>query len=173
MSGPNCTRLFSPETGGHRWHRVSPTEKRGRVHSSTVTVAVLPAPREGSFQLDMKDVEITAFRGSGKGGQHRNKVETAIRVVHKPSGTTVTICNERSQQANKEEALHILMAKLANEANTAEIEKRNKIRRAQTGSGERADKIRTVRCHQGYVQCERTGLRKTLKQYLDGDIKFD
>jgi peptide chain release factor 1 len=110
ISGRGAAALFSGETGGHRWQRVPPTEKRGRVQTSTITVAVLAEPRQLDVVLRPEDVDIETMRGSGAGGQHRNKTETGVRLIHKPTGFTVTATERRSQLQNRGAALERLRA---------------------------------------------------------------
>ena len=130
------------ECGVHRVQRVPPTESRGRRHSSTLTVAILPIANN-NFQFDPNDVEITAFKASGKGGQHRNKVETAIRAIHKPTKLSATCARERSKHLNERFALQVLAARVLDKMkNDEEKDVRNK-RLAQIGRSGRAEKIRT------------------------------
>lgn len=165
--------MFEHEGGGHRWQRVPPTEKRGRVHTSVITVAILEVPTEAEFGLDSDDLVITTTRGSGPGGQHRNKVETEIVIVHTPTGTQVRCGTERSQHRNKQLALALLAAKLA-EIQRHQFEHRdNSLRRQQIGSGQRGDKIRTIRTQDNLVKCERTGKTIPYTLYSKGHILFD
>lgn len=156
---------FDGESGGHRHQRVPPTEKRGRVHTSTVTVAVLPVPG-ATGRLRIEDVDIQRTKGSGAGGQHRNVTESAIVAVHRPTGVSVRICNERSQHRNLELALGVLAARVTRQANERSHEVLNGRRRELVGSGMRADKIRTYRAD-GVVD-HRTGARARLADVLDG-----
>lgn len=111
-TGKKAAALFEDESGGHRWQRIPPNEKRGRVHTSTVTVAILPEPTETEVKLDPKDLDIKATRGSGPGGQHRNKTETCISIKHIPTGLMVRCDEERSQGLNKDLALALLRARI-------------------------------------------------------------
>jgi peptide chain release factor 1 len=104
--------VFAHESGGHRWQRVPPTEKRGRVHTSTVTVVVLEEPTSSELTIDPRDLEEKFTRGSGAGGQHRNKTDSAVQLRHKPTGVAVRAENGRSQAANRETALRLLRARL-------------------------------------------------------------
>lgn len=157
---------FDAESGGHRHQRVPPNEKRGRVHTSTVTVAVLPISETAGAQLRREDVDIQRTKGSGAGGQHRNVTESAIVAVHRPSGLSVRICSERSQHRNLELALGVLAARVARQAHERSHETLNGRRRELVGSGMRADKIRTYRAD-GVVD-HRTGARARLADVLDG-----
>lgn len=160
--------FFKDEGGGHRWQRIPPNEKRGRVHTSTVTVAVVPdAPID--FTLDMREVKIEAFRAGGKGGQHRNKTETAIRAVHVPTGVTAVAASEKSQKQNKKQALKTLRARLFQAEEEKHIDKTNKSRRKQVGKGARGDKIRTYRERDDRVVDHRTGRRTSLTRLRRGD----
>ena len=136
---------FSNESGGHRWQRVPPNERRGRVHTSTITVAVLPIPSESDLRIDSKDLEITTTRGSGPGGQARNKTESCVVVRHIPTGTVVRCDGERSQPQNRATALSILRARLLDASSRSRKGTEDASRRTQVGSGQRGDKIRTIR----------------------------
>jgi peptide chain release factor 1 len=167
--GRGVVEAFGGEAGGHRWQRVPPTERRGRVQSSTVTVAVLPEPDDGFAGFSLNDVEWEAKRGHGKGGQHRNKTESAVRVVHRPSGLSAECQSERSQHANRAAALAVLRARVYERALRMEEEGRNGSRRAQVGSGMRGDKRRTVRMQDGQVVDHLTGRRWPAERYLRGE----
>ncbi len=168
FSGKGAKELFKNEAGGHRWQRVPPTEKRGRVHTSTVTVAVLDQEPDKSFKLDEKDVEIKTSRGSGPGGQHRNKTDSCVTATHKPSGVSVRI-DMKSQHQSKEMALKILASKISKSEAKAERNSREKIRKDQVGSGMRGDKIRTYRTQDDSIQDHVTGKTWKLKKWMRGD----
>ena len=141
--------IFLKEVGGHRFQRIPPTERNGRVQTSTITVSVIPYDKD--FKIDLSDVEFIPTKGSGPGGQHRNKNFTAIIARHK-SGLVVKAQSCKSQLQNKELALNILKAKLSQiKTNQLSIDKNN-LRRAQIGSGERGDKRRTIRVQDGTVK---------------------
>lgn len=131
-------QLVETEPGGHRFQRVPPTEKRGRVHTSTVTVAVLPEPVATDVRFDIKDLRIDYYRATGAGGQHRNKTDSACRVTHVPTGTVTRSENSRSQHTNREQALAALGAKLQETAAQAARGVRKARRKAQVGSGTRS-----------------------------------
>lgn len=170
VSGKKVAKAFAKEPGGHRVQRVPPTEKRGRVHTSTITVVVLPEPRQHEFHLDPRDLEIKTTRGSGAGGQHRNKVETAVVVKHLPSGMTVRSENSKSQHQNKENALSILRARLSSLSKNKARVKRDRERRKQAGSGMRGDKIRTIRYQDDIVIDHHSGKKISAKKYTRGHI---
>lgn len=167
--GKGADDAFRDEAGGHRWQRVPPTEKRGRVQTSTVTVAVLSEPAEHVLRLADRDLEWTTCRGSGAGGQHRNKTESAVQLVHRPTGLMVRCETERSQHQNRATALALLRARLW----AAEQERRvgdvAAQRRAQVGAGMRGDKRRTIRVQDGVVTDHVTGKRWTFRDYERGD----
>ncbi len=131
------------ETGVHRIQRIPETEKNGRVHTSTASVAILPIRKKTSIEIKQSDLMIETSRAGGKGGQNVNKVETAVRIVHKPSGIEVRCTAERSQSRNKEKAMSILLAKLEQQKAEADAIKFAKERKDQIGTADRSEKIRT------------------------------
>ncbi len=159
------------ESGVHRVQRVPKTEASGRIHTSTATVAVLPEADDVEIHIDPKDLEIEAYGASGPGGQHMQKNATAIRILHKPTGLIVSCENQRSQTQNKTRALAILRARLYEQEvqrQTAEVAQE---RRAQVGTGERSEKIRTYNSPQNRVTDHRIGLTiHRLPDVLDGDL---
>lgn len=161
--------LFLDEAGGHRYQRVSPTEKRGRVHTSTITVATLKEPTATQVRIDDRDLEFSTTRGSGPGGQNRNKVESCVIVKHKPSGLTVRCETERSQHQNKASALSLLRARLWEQEQTKQFSQRADARKQQVGSGQRGDKRRTIRCQDDQVNDHVTGKHWTWKDYERGN----
>lgn len=166
ITGPNAWPLFRNEPGGHRWQRLS----KGRTHSSTVTVAVFPDIPPSQFTLRPADLQITTCRGSGPGGQHRNKTESAVQVKHLPTGMMVRCESERSQQQNKESALSLLASRLAARHESTTSASKASDRRSQIGSGERSDKIRTIQTQNGQVVNHLTGKKITIERYLKGDL---
>ena len=169
MKGLNAAEIFSQEAGGHRWQRVPPNEKRGRVQTSTVTVATLLEPTPGTFELFSRDVEWQACRGSGAGGQARNKTSSAVQIRHLPTGLIVRCEAERSQHQNRETAMEILRAKLWASSQAKKDEELTNARRRQLGSGQRGDKRRTIRVQDGTVVDHVTGRRWRLREYLRGE----
>lgn len=159
------------ESGVHRVQRVPETEASGRIHTSTVTVAVLPEADEVDVELDPKDLRIEAFGASGPGGQSVNRNYTAIRVTHKPSGMAVSCQDEKSQHRNKEKALRILRTRLLDIAQQEQQEQIAKNRKSQVGTGERSEKIRTYNFPQTRVTDHRLHLTlHRLESILDGDL---
>lgn len=168
FKGNGTKNLFGNEAGGHRWQRIPPTEKRGRVHTSTVTVAVLDPQNINSYILDEKDVEFKVSRGSGPGGQHRNKTESCVTAIHKPTKLSVRI-DMRSQHQSKEMAIKILSAKLSIAESESNRNSRDFVRKEQVGSGMRGDKIRTYRQQDDQVNDHRTGKTWKLSKWIKGD----
>ncbi len=160
------------ESGVHRVQRVPATESQGRIHTSTVTVAVLPEAEEVDFQIDPKDLEISTFCSSSAGGQHMQKNETAIRIIHKPTGLVSTCQDERSQAQNKIKAMDVLRAKLLQmEIEKAQAE-RSGMRKGQIGTGDRSEKIRTYNFPESRITDHRIKLTvHNLNAFLDGDIQ--
>ncbi len=143
IKGKTVYNILQYETGVHRIQRVPATEKIGRVHTSTATVAILPIRKKVKIEINPTDLHIETSRAGGKGGQNVNKVETAVRVVHIPTGLDVRATNERSQSANKERAMEILFAKLQALKEEEEAKKFSANRKGQIGTGDRSEKIRT------------------------------
>jgi peptide chain release factor 1 len=167
-SGRGAAALFGGEVGGHRWQRVPPTEKRGRVHSSTITVAVLPIPTETELALRPADLAWSACRASGKGGQNLQKTNSAIQLTHLPTGIQIRCESERSAHHNRVAALAALRARLAADLRDRVAADRDRTRRDQIGSGMRADKRRTVRVQDGVVVDHLTGKSWRLRDYTRG-----
>lgn len=169
VAGREAERWLGREGGGHRWQRVPPNEKRGRVHTSTVTVVVLPEPTPLEVVIDPRELVFSTCRASGDGGQHLQKTESAVQVKHLPTGLLVRCESERSQHQNRASALAILRARLLARAREARREARDRVRRDQAGTGMRGDKRRTVRCRDGVVTDHLSGQRWPLEAYLRGD----
>lgn len=160
------------ESGVHRVQRVPQTEASGRIHTSTVTVAVLPEADEVDVEIDPNDLRIEAFGASGPGGQNVNRNYTAIRITHKPTGIVVSCQDEKSQYRNKEKALKILRSRLYDIAEREQKELIDQNRRSQVGTGERSEKIRTYNFPQSRVTDHRLNLTlHQLESILDGEIE--
>lgn len=170
VDGSGAFDAFKAESGGHRWQRVPPNERKDKTHSSTVTVAVIRDQPRSGFVMRESDLEITTCRGSGPGGQKRNKTDSAVQIKHKPTGLYVRCETERSQGQNKESARALLSARVQAiqeaKTNRAAVEDR----RQQIGSGERSDKVRTVQMQNGQVVNHVTGRKAAVEKYLKGDI---
>lgn len=143
MRGPEIYKYLRYETGVHRVQRVPATEKSGRIHTSTASVAILPMRKKVALDINPADIEMELSRSGGAGGQNVNKVETAVRLIHKPTGIDVRCTSERSQLKNRERAMQILMAKLLVIKEEEEAKKFSKDRKDQIGTGDRSEKIRT------------------------------
>jgi len=160
------------ESGGHRVQRVPVTEAQGRIHTSAATVAVMPEPDEAeAITLDPADLRIDTFRASGAGGQHINKTDSAVRVVHLPTGIVAECQDGRSQHANKAQALRVLQARLQDKARNERAAKEAATRKGLIGSGDRSDRIRTYNFPQGRVTDHRINLTLyKLAQVMEGDL---
>lgn len=172
VKGKDVYRLMRREMGIHRVQRIPATEKNGRVHTSTASVAILPIKKKINFIINPADLEMEYSRSGGKGGQNVNKVETAVRLIHKPTGLDVRSTNERSQLANREKALMILTAKLQQLKEEEDAKKYSGERKDQIGTGDRSEKIRTYNFPQDRVTDHR--IKKSwhnLPKLMEGDIK--
>jgi peptide chain release factor 1 len=159
------------ESGVHRVQRVPATESQGRIHTSTVTVAILPEAKEVEIQIDPNDLRIDIFRSSGPGGQSVNTTDSAVRITHLPTGMVVSCQDEKSQHKNKAKALKILRARLMDRARQEQQIEISEKRRIQVGTGERSERIRTYNFPQGRVTEHRIGLTLyRLESVLEGEL---
>jgi len=159
------------ESGVHRVQRVPVTESSGRIHTSTATVAVLPEVEDVEVEVDPDDLEIDTFCASGPGGQHVNKTESAVRIIHRPTGLVVTCQDEKSQHKNRNKAMRVLKARLYDLKRAEQEQELAAMRRSQVGSGDRSERIRTYNFPQGRVSDHRIGLTlHRLEAVMDGDL---
>ena len=171
VTGNGAYSKFKFESGVHRVQRVPETESQGRIHTSTVTVAVLPEAEDVEVEINPADLKIETCKSSGAGGQHVNKTESAIRIYHKPSGLVVECQQERSQFQNRDKAMQMLRAKLYDIKEREQNEKISSQRKAQVGTGDRSERIRTYNYPQGRVTDHRIGLTLySLENFLSGEI---
>ncbi len=171
IEGDGAWSRLTFESGVHRVQRVPETESGGRIHTSTATVAVLPEVDEVDFELNPADIEMQVFRSSGAGGQHINKTSSAVRLIHKPTGTVVECQQERSQFQNRDRAMQILRSRLYEEKVREQEEAVTAERRSQVGTGMRNERIRTYNFPQGRLTDHRIGLTLyRLESVMDGDL---
>ena len=171
VEGDGAYSRFKFESGVHRVQRVPETESQGRIHTSTVTVAVLPEAEDIDFELNEKDLQIDTFRSSGAGGQHINKTSSAIRITHLPTGTVVECQDERSQHKNKEKAMKVLRSRLYDAEKAKHDAEIAGERKSQVGTGDRSERIRTYNYPQGRISDHRIGLTLyKIEQMLNGDL---
>ncbi|MBI4085043.1 MAG: PCRF domain-containing protein [Candidatus Liptonbacteria bacterium] len=171
VSGSGVYDAFKNESGVHRVQRVPKTEKSGRVHTSTSSVAVLPIVEAKEVVINPNDIEFTTSRAGGPGGQNVNKVETAVRILHKPTGIVVSSRVERSQHSNREKAMEVLRAKLFEMEQLKASGSLTDIRREQIGSGERSEKIRTYNFPEDRITDHRINKKfHNIEKILDGDM---
>lgn len=171
VEGEGAYSRLKFESGTHRVQRVPETETQGRIHTSAVTVAVLPEAEDVEVEINPADLQIDTFRASGAGGQHINKTESAIRITHIPTGTIVECQDERSQHKNKDKAMRLLRSRIYEKLMSEQNEKIASDRRSQVGSGDRSERIRTYNYPQGRVTDHRIGLTLyKIEQILNGDL---
>ncbi len=171
IEGKGAYSRFKFESGVHRVQRVPETESQGRIHTSTATVAVLPEAENVEFEMNMDELEITRHRSAGAGGQHVNKTESAIRIIHIPTGIVVDCQDERSQIKNKEKALKVMKSRLYDLEMRKKEQTLSSERRTQIGTGDRSERIRTYNYPQGRVTDHRIGMTiYSLEAFLNGKI---
>lgn len=171
IAGDNVYSQLKFEGGVHRVQRVPETETQGRVHTSAVTVAVLPEAEEVELHISPADLQIDVYRSSGPGGQSVNTTDSAVRITHKPTGTVVTCQDEKSQHKNKAKAMLILRSRILAEMEDEEADKRSADRKSQVGSGDRSERIRTYNFPQNRLSDHRIGLTLyRLEQIMHGEL---
>ena len=171
IEGAGAYSRLKYESGVHRVQRVPETESQGRIHTSTVTVAVLPEADEVELEINPTELKIDVFRSSGAGGQHINKTESAVRITHLPTGMVVECQDERSQHKNKDKAMKVLMARLLEVRQQEQSDKIASERRMQVGTGDRSERIRTYNFPQGRMTDHRIGLTLyCLEAIMNGDL---
>jgi peptide chain release factor 1 len=171
VKGEGCYEAFKHESGVHRVQRIPSTEKAGRVHTSTASVAILPIVEAREVNISDKDLEVTFSRAGGPGGQNVNKVETAVRILHRPSGITVASREERSQYANREKAMDVLRAKLYEIEQIRATGNVTDLRREQVGTADRSEKIRTYNFPDDRITDHRLGKKwHNIEKIMEGDF---
>ncbi len=171
VEGAGAFSRFKFESGVHRVQRVPETETQGRVHTSAITVAVLPEAEEVDIEINPNDLEVDTYRSGGAGGQHVNKTDSAIRITHKPTGVVVECQDERSQFKNRDKAMKMLRTKLLDMEKTRQQKERASERKSQVGSGDRSERIRTYNYPQSRLTDHRIGLTLySLENILDGNL---
>jgi peptide chain release factor 1 len=171
IRGDRAYSRLKHESGVHRVQRVPETEAQGRIHTSTATVAVLPEAEEVDVEIRPEDIQVDVFRSSGPGGQSVNTTDSAVRLTHKPTGTVVSVQEERSQQQNREKAMRYLRSRLLQMEQDRQQKEEAEARRSLVGTGERAEKIRTYNFPENRVTDHRVGLKlHRLTEVLQGDL---
>ncbi|SFB72372.1 peptide chain release factor 1 [Butyrivibrio sp. YAB3001] len=171
IKGNGAYSRLKYESGVHRVQRIPATESGGRIHTSAITVAIMPEVEDVEVEIDMNDCKFDVFRASGNGGQCVNTTDSAVRLTHFPTGIVISCQDEKSQQQNKAKALRVLRAKLYELERERQHNDEAQLRRSQVGSGDRSEKIRTYNFHQGRVTDHRIGLTLyKIDQIMDGDI---
>jgi len=171
ITGRNVFARFKYESGVHRVQRVPTTESQGRIHTSTVTVAVLPEAEEVDVEINTEDLRIDVYRASGAGGQHVNKTESAVRITHLPTGIVVAMQEERSQHKNRAKAMKILRSRMYDAQRSSVDATRAADRKSQVGTGDRSERIRTYNFPQGRVSDHRIGLTlHSIERIMAGDL---
>lgn len=171
VTGEEVYKKLRYESGVHRVQRIPVTESGGRIHTSTVTVAMMPEAEDVDIDIDQSDLEITTMRASGAGGQHVNTTDSAVRIIHVPTGEMVYCADERSQLKNRDKALKVLYSRLLEKKQREEQAKYAAQRKSQVGTGDRSERIRTYNYPQGRVTDHRIGLTlHTLPQVLEGEV---
>jgi peptide chain release factor 1 len=170
VKGKSAYRLFRFESGGHRVQRVPATESQGRIHTSAATVAVLPEPEEVDVDIKQEDLRIDTMRASGAGGQHVNKTESAVRIVHEPTGTMVVCMDEKSQHKNRAQAMRIMRTRLFELERRRIHDERAAERKSQVGSGDRSERVRTYNFPQNRCSDHRLSQNFSLEQVMGGKL---
>jgi len=173
IKGESVYSRLKYEGGTHRVQRIPVTESQGRIHTSAVTVAVMPEVDDVDIDIDPKDIKIDVMRAGGAGGQHVNKTESAVRMTHIPTGITVSMQDERSQQRNKEKALQILKARVYEKMEQERLAKIGEERKTQVGSGDRSERIRTYNYPQNRITDHRIGLTLYRLEQIMNEGLFD
>jgi peptide chain release factor 1 len=171
ITGENVYKYLKFESGVHRVQRVPVTETQGRIHTSTATVAVLPEAEEVDIEINPQDLEISTMRASGAGGQHVNTTDSAVMLVHKPTGVTVYCADERSQHKNRAKAMTVLRSRLLKAKEEEEHAKYAAERKGQIGTGDRSERIRTYNFPQGRLTDHRIGMNFSLPGIVEGNLE--
>jgi len=173
IKGEGAYSKLKYEGGTHRVQRIPETESQGRIHTSAVTVAIMPEVDDIDIELDPKDLKIEVMRAGGAGGQHVNKTESAVRITHIPTGITVSMQDERSQQRNKEKAMQILKARVFEKLENERLAETKEKRKSQVGSGDRSERIRTYNYPQNRITDHRIGLTLYRLEQIMNEGLFD